>query len=171
MRTRRCKIIKYISIALVSFLIGVGGMFYITSNMLADMDEKHHKRLQKEHELFRYYYTDAAENLIKLSNASIKLTLCELEGEEKAEVIHALALNAMFASDLSKQSMDILEEVFKTSILAHKEIIRTSADESDEYLLPLIRNHCTNHLPHWDCSKIDSLIDKLSSEPHVCINK
>ncbi|MGC9403107.1 hypothetical protein ACP43V_11705, partial [Vibrio genomosp. F10 str. 9ZC157] len=165
---RRCNMIKYISVALVSFLIGVGGMYYLASMTLNDLDEKHNKRLKEEYELFRYHNTNAAETLIKVSNASINHTLCKLKGEDKKEVIHALILNAMFASDVSKQSIETLEEVFTTSLLAHKELSRTSPNKANEYLLPLIRNHCSNHLPELNCDKIDSLIDSLSKEPSVC---
>lgn len=160
--------VRYISVALISFFIGVGGMYYLASITLNDLDEKYSKRLKEEYELFRYHNTDAAETLIKVSNASINHTLCKLKGEDKKQVIHALILNAMFASDISKQRLELLEEVFTTSLLAHKELSKTSPDKVDEYLLPLIRNHCSNHLPNLNCDKIESLIDKLSKEPSVC---
>ncbi|OED69165.1 hypothetical protein OAU_10295 [Vibrio cyclitrophicus ZF99] len=159
---------KYISVALVSFLIGAGGMYYLTSMTLEDLEYQYAKSLEKEFELFRYQNSDLAETLIKASNVSIKNTLCRLEGEDKEQVIHSLILNAMFSSDISKQSLTTLEEVFTTSLVAYAELSRTSHTKVDKNLLPLIRNHCTNHLPNLNCEKIDSLIEQLSEQPSSC---
>ncbi|MDH5896735.1 hypothetical protein [Vibrio splendidus] len=160
--------IKYILLALASFSIGAGGMYYLTSMTLEDLEYKYAKSLEKEFELFRYQNSGVAEALIKASNVSIKHTLCMLEGEDKEQVIASLILNAMFSSDISKQSLATLEEVFTTSLVAYAELSRTSNTRVDKNLLPLIRNHCTNHLPNLDCEKIDSLIEQLSEQPSSC---
>ena|GEM_PF-3139091 len=160
--------IRYISIALVSFFIGVCGMYYLASMTLADLEQKHQSRLEKEFELFRYQNTSVTETLIKASNASIKHTLCGLKGDGKESVIHSLILNTMFSSDISKQSLATLQEVFTTSLIAYTELKRTSPEEVDENLLPLIRNHCNNHLPNLDCEKLDTLIKQLQEQPSSC---
>lgn len=93
-----------------------------TSVTLEDLGYKYAKSLEKEFELFRYQNSDLAETLIKVSNVSIKNTLCRLEGEDKEQVIHSLILNAMFSSDISKQPLTTLEEVFTTSLIAYTEL-------------------------------------------------
>nr|PMJ81132.1 hypothetical protein BCU13_22025 [Vibrio lentus] len=160
--------IKYILLVLASFSISAGGVYYLTSMTLDDLEFKYAKSLEKEFELFRYQNSDLAETLIKASNVSIKNTLCRLEGEDKVQVIHSLILNMMFSSDISKQSLITLEEVFTTSLIAYTEIKKTSPSKVDKNLLPLIRNHCNNHLPNLNCEKIDSLIGQLSKQPSSC---
>ena len=160
--------IRYISIALISFLIGVGGMYYLTSMSLNEIDKKHQASLSKELELFKYHNSDVAKNIIDTSNQTIRTTICGVKGDVRDQIVHALILNTMFSSDISKQSLSTIEEVFTTSVIAYIELNRNSTGEVNEALLPLIRNYCNNHVLTVDCEKLDSLIVHMSKELSVC---